>query len=83
MLPHGNITKKGEQCLIMELVDGMGLNFLIETASNHGEWTRVRQGRSALTRTRLFPLSPTPIADLRELELPRVIGPRPISRDRC
>lgn len=37
---HG-ITTKGEPCLIMELIDGMGLNFLIETSSPQLDGKRV------------------------------------------
>jgi serine/threonine protein kinase len=36
---HG-LTKEGEQYLVMELVDGMGLNFLIETKSAQMEGNR-------------------------------------------
>jgi serine/threonine protein kinase len=35
------LTKKGEQYLVMELINGMGLNFLIETKSPHLEGNRV------------------------------------------
>jgi serine/threonine protein kinase len=35
------LTKQGEQYLVMELVDGMGLNFLIETHSPHLNGKRV------------------------------------------
>lgn len=37
---HG-ISNKGEQVLVMELIDGMGLNFLIETASPQLDGERV------------------------------------------
>jgi serine/threonine protein kinase len=35
------LTKQGEQYLVMELIDGMGLNFLIETKSPHLEGNRI------------------------------------------
>jgi serine/threonine protein kinase len=35
------VTEKGEPYLVMELIDGMGLNFLIETHSPHLEGNRV------------------------------------------
>jgi serine/threonine protein kinase len=35
------LTKQGEQFLVMELIDGMGLNFLIETQSPHLNGKRV------------------------------------------
>jgi serine/threonine protein kinase len=37
---HG-LTKQGEQYLVMEFIDGMGLNFLIETRSPHLEGNRI------------------------------------------
>jgi serine/threonine protein kinase len=37
---HG-ITPEGEQCLVMELIEGTGLNFLIETNSKTLEGTRI------------------------------------------
>jgi serine/threonine protein kinase len=49
MLRHKNvvqtyefgITTAGEQYLVMELIDGMGMNFLIETKSAHLEGNRI------------------------------------------
>jgi serine/threonine protein kinase len=35
------MTKQGEQYIVMELIEGMGLNFLIETRSPHLEGRRV------------------------------------------
>jgi serine/threonine protein kinase len=35
------LTRQGEQYLVMELIDGMGLNFLIETKSQHLEGNRI------------------------------------------
>src|SRR5262245_6184992 len=35
------VTEKGEPYLVMELIDGTGLNFLIETRSPHLEGNRV------------------------------------------
>ena len=35
------LTREGEQYLVMELIEGMGLNFLIETRSPHLEGKRV------------------------------------------
>jgi serine/threonine protein kinase len=35
------LTKQGEQYLVMELIDGMGLNFLIETQSPHLKGRRI------------------------------------------
>jgi len=37
---HG-LTTKGEPYLVMELIDGMGLNFLIETRSSHLQGNRI------------------------------------------
>jgi serine/threonine protein kinase len=36
------LNKQGEEFLVMELIDGMGLNFLIETRSPHLEGNRVK-----------------------------------------
>ena len=37
---HG-LTKQGEQYLVMEFIEGMGLNFLIETQSPHLKGKRI------------------------------------------
>jgi len=35
------LTKQGEEFIVMELIDGMGLNFLIETRSPQLEQSRI------------------------------------------